>query len=108
MGAMLGDARAVDVEYDSYFLLLTREFGKHRVSARYDNFDMSQNDDTDEDQNPEYGLAWTLGYRFSFSNKFSLAAEWLSIKTHRCAYEYYDLDETVTETQFQLTLQARF
>ena len=108
MGPVMNGAHVVDVEYDSYFMLLTRAFGKHRVSARYDNFDVSQNDSTPEDNNPEYGLAWTAGYQYSYSDKINLAAEWLSIKTHRCALAYYGLDPTVTERQFQFTVKLRF
>jgi hypothetical protein len=108
MGPVINGAHAVDVEYDSYFVLLTRAFGKHRVSARYDNFDMTQNDNTREDNNPEYGLAWTVNYQYDFSSRFSMAAEWLSIKTHRCALVYYGLDPTVTERQYQLTAKLRF
>jgi len=108
MGPVMNGAHVVDVEYDSYFMLLTRAFGKHRVSARYDNFDITQNDSTPEDNNPEYGLAWTVGYQYSYSDKISLATEWLSIKTHRCALVYYGLDPTVTERQFQFTVKLRF
>lgn len=108
MGPVINGAHVVDVEYDSYFLLLTRNFGKHRVSARYDNFDMTQNDTTPEDNNPEYGLAWTASYQYGLSDKVTLAAEWLGIKTHRCALVYYGLSPDVVEKQAQLTLQLRF
>ena len=98
----------VDVEYTSYFGLLTRGFGNHRVSARYDNFAVRQNDSTPEDNNPENGLAWTLGYRYSASESVEYAIEWLSITTHRCAFIYYGLDEKVTEQQIQLTARLMF
>jgi len=109
MGPDMGAGwHAVDVDYDSYFVLLTRNWGNHRVSARYDNFDITQNDLVPEDNNPEYGLGWTVGYQFTVTENTTLSAEWLSIKTHRCAFEYYNLDPTVTEEQAQLTLQLRF
>lgn len=109
MGPDMGNGiHPVDVEYDSYFALLTRSWGKHRVSARYDNFDMTQNDSTPEDNNPEYGLGWTIGYQFAMTDNATLSAEWLSIQTHRCAHVYYGLDPDVTEEQAQLTLQLRF
>ena len=108
MGPVINGAHAVDVEYDSYFILLTRAFDKHRVSARYDNFHVTQNDDTDEDNNPENGHAWTLGYQYQYSEKVSIAAEWLSIKTHHCGWQYYGLPTTATEEQTQLMLRIRF
>ena len=68
---------------------------------------MTQNDQTLEDNNPEKGHVWTLSYQIGLSKKASLAAEWLSIKTHRCANVYYGLPQTVTETQPQLLVKLR-
>ena len=108
MGPVMNGAHVVDVEYESYFLLLTRAFGDHRISARYDNFDLTQNDRTPEDNNAEYGIGWTLNYRFEMSENVGLVAEWLSIKTHHCGWIYYGLDPTKTERQLQLSLKLRF
>jgi hypothetical protein len=109
MGSVMfpNGARAVDVEFDSKFALLTREFGKHRVSLRFDEFDVTQNDSTPEDNNPEDGHAWTLSYQVGLSEKVSLATEWLSIKTHHCGWVYYDVSPTATETQFSVSLKLR-
>jgi hypothetical protein len=108
MGPVMNGAHVVDVEYDSAFALLTRSFGRHRVSGRYDHFEVSQNDRTPEDNNPEYGHAWTLNYQYSFSDKVILAGEWLSIKTHHCGWAYYGISPTATERQTQVTLRLRF
>jgi hypothetical protein len=78
------------------------------MSLRYDNFDMTQNDTTPEDDNPEHGLAWTVSYQFGYSDKVKLATEWLSIKTHRYALVYFGLEPTVTERQFQVAVKLRF
>jgi hypothetical protein len=75
MGQIINGAHVVDVEYDSYFLMLTKVFDGHRLSARYDNFDITQNDNTREDNNPENGFAWTASYQYSFSVKVALATE---------------------------------
>jgi len=107
MGPWLNGAHVVDIEFDSQFALLTRSFDRHRLSVRYDHFEVTQNDQTPEDNNPEKGHAWTLSYQFGLSKKISLAAEWLSIKTHRCANIYYGLPQTVTETQLQLLVKLR-
>ena len=98
MGAVIDGAHIVDVEYDSFFTLLTRSFDKHRFTVRYDHFDVTQNDETREDNNPENGHAWTLSYQYSFSDKIGLATEWLSIKTHHCGWVYYGISPTETET----------
>jgi len=108
MGPVMNGAHVVDVEYDSYFALLTRTFEQHRVAVRYDHFDVTQNDQTPAGNNSENGHAWTLNYQYKFSDKVGLALEWLSIKTHRCAFGYYGLSPTVTETQTQVTLRLHF
>ncbi len=107
MGGELNGIYDVDTEFDSQFLLLTRSFDRHRLSVRYDHFEVTQNDQTVEDNNSETGHAWTLGYQFGLSKKVSLAAEWLSIKTHRFANVYYGLPQTVMETQLQLLVKLR-
>ena len=90
------------------FLMLTKAVEKHRFSLRYDNFDVTQNDQTPEDNNQEDGLVWTASYRYSYSDRVQLAAEWLSIKTHHCGWTYYDIDPTATERQVQLSVMLRF
>ena len=78
------------------------------MSVRYDNFGMTQHDAPQADNNPESGHAWTIGYRYAMSKEFSLALEWMSVRTHRCAHAYYGLDPTVTEDQAQVSLLLRF
>jgi len=107
MGPVINGVHVVDTDFDSQFILLTRAFGNDRVSIRYDHFEMTQNDQTRHDNNPEKGHAWTLSYQAKLTEKVAIAAEWLSIKTHRCALVYYGLPQTVTETQLQLTLKLR-
>jgi len=41
MGPWLGEWYPVDAEYDAYYLMLTRAFGRHRVSVRYDEFSVT-------------------------------------------------------------------
>jgi len=108
MGPFMGERRAVDVEYRSRYLLLTRAFDKHRISARYDHFVVTQNDNLPEDNNSENGYAWTVNYQYAFNDHATLAFEWLSIKTHRGAWVYYGLSPTATERQTQVALRIRF
>jgi hypothetical protein len=69
---------------------------------------MTQNDDTDEEDNSEDGDIWTLAYFYEMSNNVSFGAESLIIKTHRCGWVYYNIDETRTEKQLQLSVRLRF
>ena len=108
MGGVINGAHVVDVEYESTFLLLTRTFERHRLTLRYDRFDVTQNDQTVEDNNPENGSAWTIGYRYRHSDRIGIAAEWLAVRSHRCARGYAGIDPDVREEQIQLSLLLRF
>lgn len=108
MGPVMNGAHVVDVEYESQFVLLSKAFGRHRLSARYDHFVATENDQVPLDDNTEDGDAWTASYRFNWTENFSMAAEWVSIKTHRFAWTYYGIPDTATEKQAQLMLRVRF
>ena len=107
-GMLENGVYSVDVEFLSNYLLLTRAFGRHRVTARYDHFEISEADVTPLDENSERGHAWTLGYQFEATERVALAAEWLEIFTERPAWAYFGLDQRKTETQLQLALRLRF
>ena len=108
MGPVVNGAHMVDVDFDSKYLMLTRQFDRHRVSLRYDVFEVTQNDRTPEDNNPEDGYVWTLAYFYELSKNVSIGAESLIIKTHHCGWIYYGLDPTRKEKQLQLTARFRF
>ncbi len=108
MGPFVDGAHSVDVEFDSKFFMLTKTREDNRLSLRYDNFEVTQNDQTFEDDNQEDGHVWTITYQRAFSDRLSFAAEWLSIKTHHYGWVYYGIDPTRTETQLQLSLRLRF
>lgn len=98
---------AVDAEFESHYVLLTRSFSRHRVTARYDRFELTENDSIPLDENDERGHAWTLAYQLELSDRFLLAAEWLEIFTDRPAWAYFDLDQRQLEHQLQLSLRIR-
>ena len=108
MGPVVNGAHLVDVEFDSKYLMLTKAYERHRFSMRYDKFNVTQNDDTDDDNNPEEGHIWTFAYFYDFSDKISFGAESLVIKTYRCGWQYYNIATTVTEKQLQFTARLRF
>lgn len=107
-GPVIADTNVVDAEFDSYFVLLTRAMGRHRVSARYDDFGITENDQTPLDENAESGHAVTLAYLVDISDTVDIAAEWLSIHTERPAWAYYGLQPVRSERQFQLSVRFGF
>ena len=108
MGDVANGVHDLDAEYNSLYLMVTKAFDRHRLSVRYDKFEVTENDQTPQDNNAEDGNAWTLAYFYDFSDKLSFGAESLSIKTDRFSWQYYGLDPTRTEKQLQVTAQLRF
>jgi len=108
MGPFVNGAHMVDAEFDSKYLMLTKTLNAHRLSLRYDNFAIMQNDQTPQDDNRENGHVWTAAYRFDWSDELSFAAEWLSIRTRHFGWAYYGLDPTGTERQLQISARLRF
>ena len=99
---------SVDTDFESTYLLLTRAFDRHRITARYDHFELTENDSTPLDENSERGHAWTLAYQFDATKNVAVALEWLEIFTERPAWAYFDQSQRKTETQLQIALQVRF
>jgi len=108
MGPVINGAHAVDTEFDSQYLMLTKSYDRHRFSMRYDKFEVTQNDRTLEDNNSDDGHAWTVAYFYDYSDTISFGAESLNIKTHHCGWAYHSLDPVRTEKQLQLSLRLRF
>jgi len=107
-GRLTNGIYAVDVGFESRFVLLTKSFERHRVSMRYDHFEISENDRIPLDENSENGHAWTISYRYNLSENVTFAAEWLEIYSNRPAFAYFNLAERKSEQQLQLTLRLRF
>jgi len=107
MGPNINGAHVVDNEYQSYFVLLTRAFDRQRIALRYDDFEISEDDQVPLDENAEDGHAWTLAYRYEFSDILAIAAEWLQVHSERPAWAYNNLSVRKTENQLQLSVQLR-
>jgi hypothetical protein len=108
MGPVMNGAHVVDTNFDSKYLLASRSFERHRFSLRYDIFDVTEDDQTPEDDNSEEGHAWTFAYMYDYSDRMSFAAETLNIKSDHYGWAYFGLIPTLTETQLQLSLRLRF
>lgn len=108
MGPIVNGAYVVDTAFESYFLLLTRRFDKHRVTLRFDDFAVVDNDEIPLDANDETGDAVTLSYRYDHSSRLSFQLEWLRIETERSSWAYFGLptrgDERMLQAQVSLRL----
>ena len=118
MGENLGPWRVEDADFESKFLLLTRAFGRHRVSARYEWFSLEPFNDPEGYTNLDNGNVLALSYLFQITDHFRIGTEYLQIATkhceipaepdEQCAWVTYGLPRTTREDSLQVTLRWRF
>jgi hypothetical protein len=91
----------VDKDYWSVFALLSKRFGKHRFSFRYDHFEVADDDLTPDDLNQENGDAWTAAYVLRSFRKQRLTLEVLHADSKRPEREFLNLPVRAKETTIQ-------
>lgn len=95
--------------FESYYLLLTRRLGDaHRLSLRYDNFDITRNE-APPALYADGGNAWTLAYRYEHDESFDVSVEWMEIDSERDIWAWSGLPTQTDESQLrvQLTYKLR-
>lgn len=75
----------VDIRFDTYYLLLTRDWGVLRATARYDDFQVRDRDSTAIDDNREEGRAWTLALIVPMGEHWRAGVELLDLDAERPA-----------------------
>jgi len=63
-------------KFETSFVLVAREFGRHRLAARYDDFKVWMPGQPAAD---DYGHAWTVGWTLQLRRNLEVAAEWLQV-----------------------------
>lgn len=113
-GEDLGPWRVFDSDFQAWYVLLTRSFGQHRISVRYDKFDYTPNNDPGDAVNLDQGHAWTASYLYQLSQRWRIAAEYLVIDTRHCnpgaacSWVAHGLPASTREEQLQLGLRWAF
>jgi hypothetical protein len=80
MGMAAAGRLMVDASYRASYALLTARAGRHRLSARYDRFEVEDRDaNRVEDDNTDDGKAWTAAYQVETGEHHRLALEWMRI-----------------------------
>lgn len=67
----------VGIDFDSYYVMLSHRRGKHRVSARYDNWRVQEDDLLPEDPNASDGEGVTLAWRYDVSRRWQVGFEYV-------------------------------
>jgi hypothetical protein len=93
-------------DYAASYWLVSWTQGNHRLSARRDDFRLSQPVSATPDHNHESGAAWTVAWLYSVNQHLTLAAEWLRVDTSLASREEIGAPESALETQLQLALRV--
>jgi hypothetical protein len=94
-------------DYSASYWLLSWAQGKHRLSARRDDFRLSQPvSATPDDHNHETGAAWTVAWLYTVNEHLTLAAEWLRVNSNLAYREEIGAPAAALETQLQLALRV--
>ncbi len=118
MGPDLGPWHVQDVLFDSTYGMLTREFGPHRLSARYEWFDLQPYNDPPGITNQDKGNAFAVAWLYQMKPRIRLAAEYLQIHSDHCKQDSclwtlpsppgYGMPQNIRESQVQLSLRWMF
>jgi len=101
------DSRPLENEFEAAYVLLTRIQNGHRLTLRYDDFSVRDDDFLPMDDNNESGDAVTVAYVYDHSPNLQVAFEWLRVDSDRPAREYLGLPSESTETIIQAQLRWR-
>lgn len=113
MGPDLGPWHVWDSGFDARYVMLTRAFDRHRVSLRWDDFDVHPYNDPDGWTNRDDGEAWTASYLVDLRPNLRLGVEYLAINTAHCesdicAWTMAGLPRTSRQDILQLSLAWQF
>ena len=113
MGVDLGPWRVQDVDYDTTYLMLTRPFGRHRISTRYEWFDLQPFNDPLGITNQDKGNAMAVAWLWAPLRQLQVGAEYLQIASEHCRSEtcfwvFQGLPRSTRDQQLQLTMRWYF
>lgn len=113
MGPDLGPWHVWDSGFDARYVLLTRPFGRQRLSLRWDDFDVHPYNDPDGWTNRDDGEAWTVSYLVDLRPGVRAGLEYLAINTAHCesdvcAWTMNGLPRTSRQNILQVSLAWQF
>ncbi|MBL8642651.1 MAG: hypothetical protein JNK21_01875 [Rhodospirillaceae bacterium] len=97
-----------DNDFGSAFLLVSRAWDRHRLSARAEVFDVNDNDGTRDDPNAEDGTAFTLAYVFRPDARQRFTVEYLRINARRAVRASFEQPLRAREDLIQFSYRLFF
>jgi hypothetical protein len=98
----------VDNDFNSAFILLSRGFGKHRLSTRAEYFEVKDRDFIRDDPNGERGRSFAVAYVYRPNDTQRLTFEVTNVRSVRTARLGLGLPARVNETQAQFSYRYFF
>ena len=98
----------VDMDFSSYYVMLSHKLNQHRFSVRYDWFDTTELDDYPIDPNDSQGDAWTLAWRYSVNEHIEVGAEYLDLTSDNESRELWGWRPQESQHQTQIVLKLSF
>jgi hypothetical protein len=105
MTSTLGEP-VVDNDFASFYSLFSKKWQRHRLTARFEDFSVTDKDSTPYDDNNEQGHSITLGYQYQIERPWFLHLEYNYLDTTRSARVY--LGESVDLQEQQVQLATRY
>lgn len=103
----MGDS-IVGIGFDSAYLMASQRFGATRISARYDWWDVAEDDLKPEDPNDNDGEALTVALRHDIDTHWQVGVEAVWLESTSANRPSLGLPATDEQQQWQLVLQYRF
>ena len=109
LGNTIMGPRAVDNDFSSAFVLLSRKMGQRRLSARLETFRVEDRDFLRElDPNGESGNAFTVSYSVKTAEGWLFTLEGKTLRSDRDYYEVFGESGKLTDSQLNFQIQKRF
>ena len=100
--------RPADVDYESFYVMVSHPFGDHRLSARFDDFSTSDNSFVMYDNNNESGQAYMIAYTVEPFENQHLILEFLHINSDRAGRGQLGNPVQLKENQLQTSYRVIF
>jgi len=96
------------MSYRAAFGLTSLDWGRERLTARFDDFHTHQLSGFEGPPSDESGHAWTVGWTHELGAQWQLAAEWIRVSSRFPPRVTYDKPPGLLESQTQLAIRYRF
>ena len=104
----MGAKRGVNNSFYSHFILVSHKMAKHRISMRYDYFEVTDHDDWQFDPNASEGEGITATWRYQLTPQWQLGIEGSALHSQADNRMAMNNPKNLSQQQISLNVQWRF